>query len=98
MFTIPAGKTVRISRLSDGFTCWHKTTVTLGFERYESTRRGNYEFRHEGWIITAKRSQITLRDSERRSSRRPTYDSTASNRCVNDVMEAVGQPAEAEQR
>ena len=73
-FSLPAGKTVHVRRLSDGFTAWHKTTIPLGFERYESKSSGKYEFRHEGWIITAKSSQVVLRESERErlSSRRNT--------------------------
>jgi uncharacterized protein (DUF3820 family) len=77
-------------------------SFTLSFGRYHGKTLKSIPRSYLRWLVRAEGIPIgdvwAVSQFLGLSSRRPTYDSAASNRCVNDVMETVEQSAEAEQR
>jgi hypothetical protein len=61
-FLIPAGSSVRVSRVSR--LCWrpHFTRKELHFERHEGYRNGQYTFRHQGYLISVWRGLVHHRE------------------------------------
>jgi uncharacterized protein (DUF3820 family) len=74
-------------------------TWTLSFGRHQGQRLCDVPRDYLRWALTAdgipEADLWVIQQFISPSSRGPTYDSAASNRCVNDVMGTAGKPAES---
>lgn len=74
-------------------------SFTLSFGRYSGVPLREVPSDYLQWRLSAGKIPVAdlwvIQQFISPSSRGPTYDPAASNRCVNDVMGTAGKPAES---
>ncbi len=63
-FSIPAGTTVAISKITPNFWFKYLTKRDLGFERWESYEAGRYVFREQGYFVQVDRRHVVHRGQQ----------------------------------
>lgn len=61
-FTIPAGTEITLCDIQASVWKQYTTKEELRFERYESYRDGEYQFRHEGYWIRVRSHKVKHRE------------------------------------